>query len=63
MKPSPLSPSELAHEPEHVRQWHRYKLAFPLVYLGASVLALLTGRGWYRGNQFEVAARAAAGQD
>jgi hypothetical protein len=55
-----LSPGELAHELEHVRQWSRYKVLFPVVYLGASILALVTGRGWYRGNRFEVQARAAA---
>ena len=55
-----LSPAELAHELEHVRQWSRYKVAFPVIYLGASVTAALSGRGWYRGNRFEVAAREAA---
>jgi hypothetical protein len=55
-----LSPAELAHELEHVRQWGRYNVAFPLLYVGASVMALIAGRGWYRGNRFEVAARAAA---
>lgn len=54
-----LSPAELRHELQHVRQWSRYKAVFPVVYLGASVAALLAGRGWYRGNQFEVEARAA----
>jgi hypothetical protein len=58
-----LSPMEMAHELEHVRQWSRYKMAFPLVYLGASFVALVTGKGWYRGNRFEAAARAAAGQE
>ena len=58
-----LSPAELRHELQHVRQWSRYKLAFPLVYLAASLGALLTGRGWYRGNRFEVEARAAAERD
>jgi hypothetical protein len=57
-----LSPAELAHELEHVRQWSRYKVAFPVLYLGASAVALVTGKGWYRGNRFEAAARAAAGQ-
>ncbi|HEX6656380.1 MAG TPA: hypothetical protein VF153_09230 [Candidatus Limnocylindria bacterium] len=54
-----LSPSELRHELQHVRQWSRYKVVFPVVYLGASVIGLVTGRGWYRGNRFEVEARAA----
>jgi len=57
-----LSPEELAHELEHVRQWSRYKVAFPILYVGASIVALVTRRGWYRGNRFEVAARAAAGE-
>ena len=54
-----LSPSELRHELQHVRQWGRYKVIFPVVYLSASVAAFVTGRGWYRGNRFEVEARAA----
>jgi hypothetical protein len=58
-----LSPVELRHELEHVRQWSRYKAAFPVVYLAASIAAQLGGRGWYRGNRFEEEARAAAGQD
>jgi hypothetical protein len=58
-----LSPAELAHELEHVRQWSRYKIAFPILYVGASVVSLVTRRGWYRGNRFEVAARAAAGEE
>jgi hypothetical protein len=58
-----LEPAELRHELQHVRQWTRYKLGFPLVYLAASIAALVSGRGWYRGNRFEVEARAAAGQD
>ncbi|HET6820509.1 MAG TPA: hypothetical protein VFH98_08145 [Candidatus Limnocylindria bacterium] len=55
-----LTPAELEHELEHVRQWGRYTVLFPLLYLGASVAALVTRRGWYRGNHFEVQARAAA---
>jgi hypothetical protein len=58
-----LSPAELRHELEHVRQWNRYKAAFPVLYLTASVAALITRRGWYRGNRFEIEARVAAGQD
>jgi hypothetical protein len=34
-----------------------------VLYLTASVAALITRRGWYRGNRFEIEARAAAGQD
>jgi hypothetical protein len=55
-----LSPAELRHELEHVRQWTRFKAIFPLIYLAASITSLATGRGWYRGNRFEVEARAAA---
>ena len=58
-----LSPAELRHELEHVRQWSRYKAVFPLVYLAASIGSGVSGKGWYRGNRFEVQARAAAGQD
>lgn len=58
-----LSPAELRHELAHVRQWSRYKLLFPLVYLAASIAAFIAGRGWYRGNRFEVEARAAMEQD
>lgn len=56
----PLNPSELAHELEHVRQWQRHGLLFPLVYLAASVAARRSGGRWYRDNRFEVAAREAA---
>jgi hypothetical protein len=55
-----LSPAELRHELQHVRQWSRYKAGFPLVYLAASFTAFVGGRGWYRGNRFEIEARAAA---
>jgi len=58
-----LSPTELQHELQHVRQWSRYKAAYPFLYLAASVAAFIGRRGWYRGNRFEVEARAAAGQD
>jgi hypothetical protein len=58
-----LSPAELRHELEHVRQWSRYKVAYPLLYAVASVVALVTGKGLYRGNRFEVEAREAAEKD
>ena len=58
-----LSPAELRHELEHVRQWSRYKAAVPLMYLAASLRSGVSGKGGYRGNRFEVEARAAAGQD
>lgn len=56
----PLNPSELAHELEHVRQWRRFGVLFPVIYLGASLASARRGDGWYRGNRFEVAARDAA---
>ncbi len=56
----PLNDTELAHELEHVRQWGRYGLRFPIVYLAASVSARRGGGGWYRDNRFEVEARKAA---
>jgi hypothetical protein len=56
----PLDEVELAHELEHVRQWNRYGLPFAARYLRASLQSWLRGDGWYRGNRFEVAARAAA---
>lgn len=55
-----LSDEELAHELEHVRQWSRHGLAFPLVYLRASLGARRSGKAWYDDNKFEVEARAAA---
>jgi len=55
-----LTAAELAHELEHVRQWKRYGMAFPLVYLVESLLALRAGKQWYVDNRFERAARDAA---
>lgn len=55
-----LDDVELAHELEHVRQWRRYGLPFAARYVRASLGSWLAGSGWYRGNKFEVAARAAA---
>lgn len=43
----------VVHELEHVRQWYRWGVLFPFVYLTCT---LLVG---YRDNPFEVAARAA----
>ena len=56
----PLSPAELAHELEHVRQWDRYGIRFVARYGRASWRAAQAGGHWYRDNAFEVAARAAA---
>jgi hypothetical protein len=58
-----LEPAELRHELQHVRQWSRYGLGFPLRYVGASLSSLLTGSGWYKGNRFEVEARQAEDPD
>jgi hypothetical protein len=55
-----LSPEELEHELEHVRQWARHGLRFPLLYLAESIRARRSGRRWYHDNRFESEARAAA---
>jgi hypothetical protein len=55
-----MTASELEHELEHVRQWRRYGLAFPAIYLLDSLRQARAGRRWYRDNRFEVAARQAA---
>jgi hypothetical protein len=55
-----MSEAELAHEVEHVRQWHRHGWTFPLRYAAASIRARRAGKRWYRDNPFEVAARDAA---
>ncbi|HEU4862944.1 MAG TPA: hypothetical protein VFU44_04150 [Candidatus Limnocylindria bacterium] len=56
----PLNDVELEHELEHVRQWRRYGVAFPVVYLAAALRARRAGRSWYRDNRFEEDARKAA---
>ena len=55
-----LDPAELAHEVEHVRQWHEHGALFPVRYWLASARAVRSGGHWYRDNAFESAARAAA---
>jgi hypothetical protein len=55
-----LEESELAHELEHVRQWARHGIPFPVIYLVASWEARRKGGRWYEDNRFEVAARKAA---
>lgn len=55
-----LDPRELEHELEHVRQWQRYGLRFPLLYLADSLRARLAGKRWYHDNRFEADARKAA---
>ena len=42
-----------AHERVHVRQYERWGGLFPLLYLGASLVALLKGGDPYRDNRFE----------
>lgn len=58
-----LDAVELAHELEHVRQWNRYGPVFAARYQRASFQSWRAGTGWYRGNRFEVAARAAADRE
>jgi hypothetical protein len=55
-----MTATELEHELEHVRQWARHGLSFPLSYLAASLRARRSGKRWYRDNRFEEEARAAA---
>jgi hypothetical protein len=57
-----LDSRELAHEMAHVRQWRRYGVAFVLRYVAASIGSWVAGTGWYRGNRFEIEARAAAAE-
>jgi hypothetical protein len=49
------------HEREHVRQCERWGPLFFLAYLVAGAWQWLRGRGAYRDNPFEVAARLKAG--
>jgi hypothetical protein len=54
-----LSQRELRHELAHVAQWRRHGWTLPPRYALASLVAWRAGQGWYRGNRFEVEARAA----
>ncbi len=58
----PLTEAELEHELEHVRQWERHGIAFPLVYFADSLRARRAGKRWYADNRFEEEARTAAGR-
>jgi hypothetical protein len=49
----------LTHELAHVRQAAHWGFVFPLVYIAASVWALLHGEDAYWNNHFEIAARRA----
>jgi hypothetical protein len=55
-----LSPAELEHELEHVRQWRRHGVFFPIAYLADSLRARRRGEHWYRDNRYEAEARRAA---
>jgi hypothetical protein len=55
-----LTPVELEHELEHVRQWRRLGAWYAVAYAAASWQSWRGGSGWYWGNRFEVEARSAA---
>jgi hypothetical protein len=55
-----LQAEELEHELEHVRQWERHGVIFPLRYARASLAARRSGKRWYHDNTFEAEARTAA---
>lgn len=57
-----LTPQVLTHELAHVRQAACWGILFPIVYLAASVWAVLHGQDAYWHNVFEVAARQAEKQ-
>ena len=44
------------HERVHVRQYERWGVAFPILYLASSVVAAFSGGSAYRDNAFEKAA-------
>jgi hypothetical protein len=46
-----------SHEHVHVRQYERWGLLFPILYVLASFRALLTGKRFYWDNLFEIEAR------
>ena len=51
------------HERVHVRQYERWGPCFPMLYLGASLVAWLGGGDAYRDNRFEREARAGDSTD
>lgn len=52
-----LRDEELEHELEHVRQWRRHGVTFPVRYFAASFSARRAGKRWYDDNRFEAEAR------
>ena len=54
-----LTERELSHELAHVAQWRRHGWTLPARYALASLRAWRAGKGWYRGNRFELEARSA----
>lgn len=61
-KPGPWGAYDRAtvrHELTHTKQALLFGLAWPLVYLGASAVAALQGKHWYRANYFELQAKRA----
>ena len=55
-----LTDAELEHELEHVCQWNRHGVVFPIVYVAESLRARRAGKRWYNDNKFEEQARKAA---
>ena len=55
-----LNEAELEHELEHVRQWGRMGVRFPIAYLAESMRARKAGKRWYHDNRYEADAREAA---
>lgn len=51
------------HEREHVRQFERWGLLFPLIYFSAGFWMLIKGRRFYWDNPYEIAARRAEGKE
>lgn len=54
-----LSERELRHELAHVAQWRRHGVLLIPLYALEAWRARRSAEGWYRGNRFEVEARAA----
>ena len=54
-----LDEKTMVHELEHVRQYEKVGPLYPILYLLASIRAMLRGGHYYRDNRFELEARAA----